>query len=205
MLAWTPLISRLGTGADTGFGALLLLAVRPVALLHVGLSHVDPDRVMRDPVHDGVRMEPTAEPRVPVLLLELSAEDGRRRAVPQLNQLPAHQPRAAESGIVVSERRVLRIMQKLGLAGKGATRKHRIQNTGGILDWCFLLDGSKACKTHIQRTGGLQVRLESARLVVQEKLAQSITAVLQKVSSRYPNRPSHHRNQGLQQCRRWDR
>lgn len=49
---------------------------------------------------------------------------------------------------------------------------------GGILDWCFLLDGSKACKTHIQRTGGLQVRLESARLVVQEKLAQSITAVL---------------------------
>lgn len=33
-----------------------------------------------------------------------------------------------KSGIVVSEKRVLRIMQKLGLAGKGATRKHRIQN-----------------------------------------------------------------------------
>ena len=32
-----------------------------------------------------------------------------------------------KSGIVVSEKRVLRIMQKLGLAGKGATRKHRIQ------------------------------------------------------------------------------
>ena len=32
-----------------------------------------------------------------------------------------------KSGIVVSEKRVLRIMQRLGLAGKGATRKHRIQ------------------------------------------------------------------------------
>ena len=32
-----------------------------------------------------------------------------------------------KSGIVVSEKRVFRIMQKLGLAGKGATRKHRIQ------------------------------------------------------------------------------
>ena len=32
-----------------------------------------------------------------------------------------------KSGIVVSEKRALRIMRKLGLAGKGATRKHRIQ------------------------------------------------------------------------------
>lgn len=32
-----------------------------------------------------------------------------------------------KSGIAVSEKRVLHIMQKLGLAGKGATRKHRIQ------------------------------------------------------------------------------
>lgn len=32
-----------------------------------------------------------------------------------------------KSGIVANEKRVLRIMQKLGLAGKGATRKHRIQ------------------------------------------------------------------------------
>lgn len=32
-----------------------------------------------------------------------------------------------KSCIVVSERHVLRIMRKLGLAGKGATRKHRIQ------------------------------------------------------------------------------
>ena len=32
-----------------------------------------------------------------------------------------------KSGIAASEKRVLHIMQKLGLAGKGATRKHRIQ------------------------------------------------------------------------------
>lgn len=32
-----------------------------------------------------------------------------------------------KSGIAVSEKRVLRIMRKLGLAGKGATRKHRVQ------------------------------------------------------------------------------
>ena len=32
-----------------------------------------------------------------------------------------------KSGIAMSEKRVLRIMRKLGLAGRGATRKHRIQ------------------------------------------------------------------------------
>lgn len=32
-----------------------------------------------------------------------------------------------KSGIAVSEKRVLRTMRKLGLAGKGAARKHRIQ------------------------------------------------------------------------------
>ena len=32
-----------------------------------------------------------------------------------------------KSGIVVSEKRVLRTMRKLGLAGRGATRKHRIR------------------------------------------------------------------------------
>ena len=32
-----------------------------------------------------------------------------------------------KSGIVVSEKRALRTMRKLGLAGKGATRKHRIR------------------------------------------------------------------------------
>lgn len=42
---------------------------------------------MHDPVHNRVRVYPAAEPRVPVLLLELGAEDGRGRAAPQLNQL----------------------------------------------------------------------------------------------------------------------
>ena len=32
-----------------------------------------------------------------------------------------------KSGIAVSEKRALRTMRKLGLAGKGATRKHRIR------------------------------------------------------------------------------
>ena len=32
-----------------------------------------------------------------------------------------------KSGIAVSEKRVLRIMRKLRLAGKGAARKHRVQ------------------------------------------------------------------------------
>ena len=32
-----------------------------------------------------------------------------------------------KSGVVVSEKRVLRTMRKLGLAGEGATRKHRIR------------------------------------------------------------------------------
>lgn len=47
---------------------------------------------MHDPVHDGVGMHPAAEPRVPVLLLELGAEYGRGRAVPQLHQLQQHRP-----------------------------------------------------------------------------------------------------------------
>lgn len=46
------------------------------SLSHVGLAHVDPDRVVYDPVHYGVGMYPAVEPRVPVLLLELGAEDG---------------------------------------------------------------------------------------------------------------------------------
>lgn len=47
---------------------------------------------MHDPVHNRVRVYPAAEPRVPVLLLELGAEDGRGRAAPQLNQLQQHRP-----------------------------------------------------------------------------------------------------------------
>lgn len=36
-----------------------------------------------------------------------------------------------KSGIAVSEKRALRTMRKLGLAGRGATRKHRIQKKVG--------------------------------------------------------------------------
>lgn len=38
-------------------------------LFHVGLAHIDPDCVVRDLVHDGVRVDPVAELRAPVLLL----------------------------------------------------------------------------------------------------------------------------------------
>lgn len=69
---------QVGTGARVGPGAILLLAVRPAALPHVCLAHVSPDRLARDPVYGRVRMDPADEPRVPVLLLELGAEDGRR-------------------------------------------------------------------------------------------------------------------------------
>lgn len=46
---------------------------------------------MHDPVHNRVRVYPAAEPRVPVLLLELGAEEVGR-AAPQLNQLQQHRP-----------------------------------------------------------------------------------------------------------------
>lgn len=47
---------------------------------------------MRDCVHDRDRMDPAAEPRVPVLLLVLGAEDGRDRAMPKLHQLEQLRP-----------------------------------------------------------------------------------------------------------------
>lgn len=87
-----PPISRLGTGADTGPGAFFIATGLSAALPHVGLAHVDPDRVVHNPVHNGVGMHPAAEPQVPVLLLELRAEYGRGRAVPQLQQLQQHRP-----------------------------------------------------------------------------------------------------------------
>lgn len=68
---------QVGTGARVGPGAVLLLVIRPAALSHVCLALVDPDRFVRDPVHGRVRVDPADEPRVPVLLLELDAEDGR--------------------------------------------------------------------------------------------------------------------------------
>lgn len=85
-------ISRNGT-ADIAFGhrgrhglrCFFIATGLSAALPHVGLAHVDPDRVVHDPAHDGVSMYPAAEPWVPVLLLELRAEYGRGRAVPQLH------------------------------------------------------------------------------------------------------------------------
>lgn len=59
------------------------------ALSHVGLVHVDPDRVVHDHAHDRFRVDLAAEPRVPVLLLDLRTEDGRVRAIPHLHQ---HRP-----------------------------------------------------------------------------------------------------------------
>lgn len=58
-----------------------------MALPHVGLTHVEPDRVVHDPDHDRVRVDPAAAPRVTVFLLELGAEYDRNRAIPQLQQL----------------------------------------------------------------------------------------------------------------------
>lgn len=81
-----PPLLRLGTGADAGPGAFLLLAVRPSALPHVGLFHVDQDCVVHNPVHDGVRVDPATEPRAPVLLFELGTEDGGGGAAPQFHR-----------------------------------------------------------------------------------------------------------------------
>ena len=55
---------------------LLLSAVHPAALSYLCLAHVVLGCVVRDPVHDRDRMDPAAEPRVPVLLFVLGAEDG---------------------------------------------------------------------------------------------------------------------------------
>ena len=47
---------------------------------------------MDDSVHDRVRVHAAAEPRVPVLLPELRAQDGRRPPVAQLEKLQQHPP-----------------------------------------------------------------------------------------------------------------
>lgn len=59
----------------------------PLAVLspHVHLSHLYPRGVVDDAVHDAVGVDAAAEPVMPVLLLELRAED--RGA--SLNRLPS--------------------------------------------------------------------------------------------------------------------
>lgn len=47
---------------------------------------------MDDAVHDRVRVHAAAEPRVPVLLSELRAQDGRCPPVAQLEKLQQHPP-----------------------------------------------------------------------------------------------------------------
>lgn len=61
-------ISRIGTadialghrGRHGAPGTVLLLAVSPAALPHVCLALVDPGRVVHDPAHDGVGVDPAA-------------------------------------------------------------------------------------------------------------------------------------------------
>lgn len=66
----------MGTGADVSPGAFLLLVIRPAELANVSRAHCDLGLVAHDTVHNRVRMDPAAEPRVPVLLLKLGAEYG---------------------------------------------------------------------------------------------------------------------------------
>lgn len=57
--------------------AFLRSRYSPLAVLspHVHLSHLYPRGVVDDAVHDGVGVDAAAEPGMPVLLLELRAED----------------------------------------------------------------------------------------------------------------------------------
>lgn len=66
----------MGTRADVSPGAFLLLVIRSAELANVSRAHGDPGRIEHDSVHDRVRMDPAADPRVPVLLLKLGAEYG---------------------------------------------------------------------------------------------------------------------------------
>ena len=66
----------MGTGADVSPGALFLLLIRPAELANVSRAHGDLGRAANDTVHDRVRMDPAAEPRVPVPLLKLGVVYG---------------------------------------------------------------------------------------------------------------------------------
>lgn len=60
-------------------------------LPHVHVAHLEPDGVVDDAVHDRVRVHAAAEPRVPVLLSEQRAQDGRRPLVAQLEKLASEE------------------------------------------------------------------------------------------------------------------
>lgn len=70
---------------DTG-DAHALFETGPQLPPHAHLAHADPCGAVDDAVHDGVGVDPAAEPGVPVLLAELGAEDGGRRAVAGLHE-----------------------------------------------------------------------------------------------------------------------
>lgn len=61
-------------------------------LPHVHVAHLDPGGIVDDAVHDRVRVHAAAEPRVPVLLSELRAQDGRCPPVAQFEKLQQHPP-----------------------------------------------------------------------------------------------------------------
>lgn len=64
-----------------------MLAVRPSALFHVGLAHVDQDRLVDVPILRCIGMDPAAERRVSAFLYGLRIEDGRGGSAPQIHIL----------------------------------------------------------------------------------------------------------------------
>ena len=83
-------------------------------LPHVHVVHLEPGGVAGDAVHDRVRVHAAAELRVPVVLPELRAQDGRRPAVTQLEKLQQHPPEQLVRLLEQAERPVL--TQQLPLA-----------------------------------------------------------------------------------------
>lgn len=59
-------------------------------LAHVVVASIDPDGVMHDAVHDGIGVDPGAEPLVPVFFGVLGAEYGRCSVVPSFKQFQQH-------------------------------------------------------------------------------------------------------------------
>ena len=57
-----------------------------VVFPHVHGSGIEPDRVVDDAVHDGISMDATSQPGVPVILSVLRAEDGGSGVMPPFDQ-----------------------------------------------------------------------------------------------------------------------
>ena len=93
-----------------------------------------------------------------------------------------------KSGIVVSEKRVLRIMQKLGLAGKGATRKHRIQKK---------VEPGDPRLNLVERafTVGERNRLWVARIYAEDEVLAGIQDAQRKLTAENPRQSRDRRRQ----------